>query len=155
MGIHYFINLLRNNIWTVLTTDMCGPQEKCCCFPAVTGVKILAILLTLAELGGLIYTGVNYSDLKLDYGTEYVAGELAGSVILLLSNVLLLAGVFKQIRSLFLPWLIVYMLAIIGLVVATVVIGIAFVIRDFTGVGLVLCGAGDRRWICDLLLDCC
>ena len=38
----------------------------------------------------------------------------------------------------FLPWLIVYMLAIIGLVVATVVIGIAFVILDFTGVGLVL-----------------
>ena len=43
-----------------------------------------------------------------------------------------------HIRSLFLPWLIVYMLAIIGLVVATVVIGIAFVILDFTGVGLVL-----------------
>ena len=59
-------------------------------------------------------------------------------MILLLCNVLLLAGVVKEIRSLFLPWLIVYMLAIIGLVVATVAIGIAFVILDFTGVGLVL-----------------
>ena len=51
---------------------------------------------------------------------------------------MLLVGVFKHIRSLLLPWLILYMLAIIGLVVATVVIGIAFVILDFTGVGLVL-----------------
>ena len=44
---------------------MCGPQERCCCFPAVLGVQILAVLLTLAELSGLIYTGVNYSDLKV------------------------------------------------------------------------------------------
>ena len=44
---------------------MCGPQEKCCCFPAVLGTQILAVLLTLAELSGLIYTAVNYSDLKV------------------------------------------------------------------------------------------
>ena len=63
---------------------------------------------------------------------------MAGPVILLIANIMLLVGVFKHIRSLLLPWLILYMLAIIGLVVATVVIGIAFVILDFTGVGLVL-----------------
>ena len=63
---------------------------------------------------------------------------MAGSIILLITNIMLLVGVFKHIRSLLLPWLILYMLAIIGLVVATVVIGIAFVILDFTGVGLVL-----------------
>ena len=63
---------------------------------------------------------------------------MAGSIILLITNIMLLVGVFKHIRTLLLPWLILYMLAIIGLVVATVVIGIAFVILDFTGVGLVL-----------------
>ena len=63
---------------------------------------------------------------------------MAGSIILLITNIMLLVGVFKHVRTLLLPWLILYMLAIIGLVVATVVIGIAFVILDFTGVGLVL-----------------
>ena len=57
--------MVLTGIHCCYSLDMCGPQEKCCCFPAVTGVKILAILLTLAELGGLIYTGVNYSDLKV------------------------------------------------------------------------------------------
>ena len=63
---------------------------------------------------------------------------MAGSIILLITNIMLLVGVFKHIRTLLLPWLILYMLAIIGLVVATVVIGIAFLILDFTGMGLVL-----------------
>ena len=63
---------------------------------------------------------------------------MAGPVILLITNIMLLVGIFKHVRALLIPWLIVYMLAIIGLLVATVVIGIAFVILDFTGVGLVL-----------------
>ena len=65
---------------------MCGPQEKCCCFPAVLGTQILAVLLTLAELSGLIYTAVNYSNLEVIELTRVPPVNIEGFILVLKSK---------------------------------------------------------------------
>ena len=51
---------------------MCGPVEKCCCcYPARVGVKIIASILIVIEVGGLIYNTIIIAENNLVRLTKY------------------------------------------------------------------------------------
>jgi len=118
---------------------MCGPIEKCCCcFPAKVGVNFIGGILIIVELGALIYSTVilkinnksfhEVSDHDLPGYSWYMAGAFLGFFIFLMSNILVIYGSSKNNRYYLIPWLVLYMLTIIGLTIGALVIIVFFTI---------------------------
>ena len=65
-------------------------------------------------------------------------GEILISVIFLVSNMLLYLGVIRSRKSYILPWMILHILAVVGLLVVSLSLFVVFVFLSFSTVGLIV-----------------